>query len=270
MECRFGELSIRTTLNGEERQLLLNSQVQGASFMNPPSTWIDPTGPAGPGPISACAYALGWLLAGYQNPQASMIMVGLGSGAGAVQLLACCPDVDLTVIEICPEVIQLAEEHFPLINFYANQGRLNIVQGDAAEFFEHEQRWAIGLADAYTGKSNQIEASYMRLMHERCDRLYLNLIDRRDGPTMTEVRDWLEAQNTPVTEVYRADNILRGRPAYDAPGNWIVTTDHQKPLTLDQQQPFENAPDSPGRDFALANWSFMLNHCESTHEFSHP
>lgn len=263
MKCQFGELAIRTPVDGTERQLLLNNQVQGASFLIPPSTSVSTDARPGPGPISACAYSLGWLLAGYQHPNASMVMVGLGSGAGAIQLLYCCPDVDLTIVEVCQEVIDLATDSFPLLDYYQNIGRLHIVHADAAEFFEKEQRWLIGLADAYTGLTNEIEASYLRRMHDRCDRLYLNIIDRLDGPTMMIVEDWLESENTPVTEIYRADNVLRGKPIYESPGNWIMTNDLQFPGILNIQRPFEIMPDCEAKTFALANWAALLDNARS-------
>lgn len=138
------------------RQLLLNGQVQGASYLKPDASVVC-AGLTGPGPVPACRYMLGWLLAGLHNPEGSGLMIGLGSGAGAIGLLYSFPDIDLTIIEISPEVVKTAVEAFPLLQFYMDMGRLDIRVQDAKDLVV-DTKFDFGCCDAYTGEDALVKA----------------------------------------------------------------------------------------------------------------
>lgn len=118
----------------------------------------------------------GWLAAGVKEPKGDFVMVGLGSGAGAVGLLLNFPECYLTVVEYSPEVRELAEDAFPVLRFLQDQGRLVIVIEDAGEFFRTPQeRWDVGLADAYVGENDHL-THYLDDFVKATDHQWFNVI----------------------------------------------------------------------------------------------
>lgn len=180
-----------------KRMLSIGHQVQG-------SCYHQPAGPEGivPGPVAASTYMLGWLLAGASNPNSSGLMIGLGSGCGAVALLNSCPGVDLTVVEIDPAIVEMAHQGFPLLDYYQDQGRLQIVTDDATAYLaQADQRdtWDLCLADAYCG-SNDAHLPEELLYHlcQRCTHLWLNCIDAPGGRKIAAAQHYLALAGKPV------------------------------------------------------------------------
>lgn len=253
MTCQgtFGQIDVVD--RPDQRLLVMNNQIQGAAFLSPGAEFVDPQ-LSGPGPISSSAYALGWLAAGHCAPAAQALMIGLGSGAGACQLLWMFPWIELTIIEACPEVERVARESFPLINHYSREGRLRVIRGYAQEVLSRSTaEWDIGLADAYTGQSEATDINYLDELIDRCADVWLNVIDVPDGRHLAQTADRLAAADRPAAGYFRAVDILRASRTYMGPANWIVTTVDPPLAQLEAWRPFGGIP-GQGGNWGRLNW----------------
>lgn len=252
---KFGTIEVRD--EAQRRTLYLQNQPQGASYLRPSAQVVNPGFPPGePGPVSSAAYALGWLVGAVHNPCASVLMIGLGSGAGAVQLLYNFPDVDVTVVEIDPVMVQMAIDHYPLITYYMDLGRLNIVIEDANDYLRGKlDQWDYGCADAFTGKSATVD-SFLPRMCRRCDEVYINIIDRLAGPSMESVINQLGEGGREVAEVFKAV-----RPeyygAFSAQSNWIATTQEPDFPALASFAPFCDIDDAHAHESRVL-WDSLI------------
>lgn len=236
----FGPIKV-VDRNGR-RSLLLNGQVQGSAYLQPSASILqgDLTGP---GPIMASKYMLGWLMAAC-DCTGSGLMIGLGSGAGVIGLLANNPDIDLTVVEIDPIMIQQAEAGFPLLGFYQDMGRLRIVNADAGQYLAENDVdiYTFGCADAYTGE-NKLEAHYLPDFINSCENLYFNVISELDGPGLEEVKSLLDVNGRPVTEV-----LPIGAPGQDMYNIIVTSTD------VDQYKRNMFVPYAEIEDYRATEW----------------
>jgi hypothetical protein len=257
---QFGPIELRDTLT--TREILLNGQCQGGALLTPSARCVDDELPDdAPGPVAASSYAMGWLHAGVHNRNGSGIMIGLGSGAGAVQLLQNFPQIDLTVIEVDPVMVTVALAGFPLLHWYMNQGRLNIVVADATKYLESRYDvWDFACADAYTG-SNELVPDYIPLLCDRADNIYFNVIDTLDGPLLEGLQDYLARKRMePVAGLFKAmpwdryDNYPFG-----ARSNWILTTQPTDWATAGHFLPFADIRD-PNVATAQRTWDAFLAH----------
>jgi hypothetical protein len=253
MNGKFGP--IETIDTDDSRLLMLNHQCQGGSFLKPSARIV--TDINGPGPIASSSYMSGWLLAGITSPKDSGIMIGLGSGAGIVQLLYNFKDIDIICIEIDPVMIEVA---FPLLEYYQDRGRLSIVCADASDYLkQHDDHYAFGCADAYTGQQSLV-AEYMELLADKCDNIYVNCIDRLGGKSMMAVCNVLAKANKPVKLVMKSlPPKLFARTQFNSLANWILSTSKPSDEALDTFQPFADL-DSPSADYAVDCWQSMLSH----------
>jgi SAM-dependent methyltransferase len=166
----FGPITVLK--NAYVQMLMVGDNNQGACY-------LDDAGQ--PGPIPQSTYMAGWLIAGAQHPTGDVLMIGLGSGTGAVALLDQFPSINVTVVEIDPAVVATASEHFPLLNKYQDEGRLHIVTSDASEHLvEAMQRgdhWDFACLDAYESNYElHMPDDLLGLLSLCCDALYLNVI----------------------------------------------------------------------------------------------
>lgn len=199
---------IRNT--SKTRQLLISGQVQGASFLKPDASVVC-AGLEGPGPVPACRYMLGWILAGLHNPEGSGLMIGLGSGAGAIGLLYEFPDIDLTVIDISADVVKTAVAAFPLLQFYMDTGRLDIRVEDATKLSVTD-KWDFGCCDAYTG-ADKLVSAVVEPCRAATSQFWCNTI-----ATLEPARTVIEEP----TAVLGASGVP-AEFAEDVLANWIVT-----------------------------------------------
>lgn len=252
-EGMFGPIEVRD--EGHQRVLYLNDQPQGSAYFRPSAAAVCPDLPnEDPGPISGSMYPIGWLLGAIQDPYASVLMVGLGCGVGAVQLLANFPEVDVTVIEIDPVMVQMAVDHFPLLEYYMNTGRLNIVIDDATHYLtEHTDVFDYACLDAYDGSAELLDTS-LRKLCKRARHVYANVIDRLEGPSMERVCTCLAESGQPPTYVFRAS--MRPAP-YSSMSNWIVTNDEVDIEAAYCFLPFDTI-DSVNAEQAQAFWGTLL------------
>ena len=256
----FGPVELRDSCG--HRELLINGQVQGGAYFDPGAEVIWPDLPdTAPGPISTAAYANGWLLAGLDHPVSSGLMIGLGSGCGAVQLLANFPGVDLTIVEIDPVIVQTALEGFPLLGYYMDRGMLDIRVADASDFLaEGHDHWDFGLADAYTGEA-ELVADHLPDLIRRTDDLYLNVIDRFDGPSMRAIGECLQAADKPVREVFKSvpPGLLHVLRDFNCRSNWILTTHPVQWGKASRFQPFADLPESEELLTAQQSWDQFMS-----------
>lgn len=207
------------------RQLFIGRQCQGGVYLDDG----EPTA------ISASAYQAGWLLAGVMHPDGTGVMLGLGSGSGAVALLNNFDEFMLTVVEIDPVVIKLACEHFPALNDLQDQGRLQIVLADATEFLmdtaSHEESFDVGFLDSYQGENTgHAPPALIGLLGATCSAIYANVIGRRDGPEMKDLIKALDNVGQPAVDLFKCNSM-------GALANWIVTTEHVDAEDADEFEP---------------------------------
>jgi hypothetical protein len=235
---KFGDIAIYDTQG--IRELCIDDQCQGSAYLNPSSNIVDASLPFGPGPISHSPYHYGWLLAGVHYPQGSGLMIGLGSGAGAIQLLYEFPDIDLTVVEIDPAMTAEALRGFPLLNYYQDLGRLRIVHQDALVFLmEALDRYDFGLADAYSGSTEAVSHYYDSLMGV-CDAIYLNVIDKANGPSLRKAIYNIVNNDRPLTALYRPLPLELLRHPMHALANWIIVSSSSPRVGMEEDYtPFE-------------------------------
>ena len=233
-------MSISLKDTPDARQLLMNNQVQGAAFFNPPASVVDQD-LIGPGPIPACRYMAGWLAAAALEPFASAVMVGLGSGAGAVAYLHE-SNADLTVVEIEPDVIILAEKGFPLLKYYQDIGRLNIIAGKAEDVLNGEEIYDVGMCDAYTGENALVEAVLMPTLNS-CKTFWCNYISVYGDKDQMQLLTELAMTGKPATGLFAASGLVHGI-ATCMLSNWVVTNADLNSEVLDAYQPFEKFDDA--------------------------
>ncbi|MEX1364845.1 MAG: protein arginine N-methyltransferase [Nannocystaceae bacterium] len=139
---------LRVIDNDDLRALYIGPQCQGAMYLA-----TDDEGPR-PGPYAHSPFSKAWLLAGSRCPSGRGLMLGLGSGAGAIMLLSAFPGLRLRVVEIDPRLIELALRYFPRLAHLRREGRLELVAGDAREAIARPargNRWDFTLLDLFTG-----------------------------------------------------------------------------------------------------------------------
>jgi hypothetical protein len=184
--------------HGVCRYLMIGQQVQGGSVLD---------GSGIPTVVPDSSYVVGWLAAGTQCPDGSFVMIGLGSGAGAVALLTCFPEIDLTVIEIDPVVVGMCQRHFPLIDQLQDTGRLRIVVADANKYLSDSLRegdqWDVGLGDAYTGQNSlAINDPCRSALVKVTGDQWFNFIGTKDGPPIRHLHESMERLGKPITHVF--------------------------------------------------------------------
>jgi len=249
----FGTIEVRDS--DGSRELLINDQRQGGSYLFPDASSVSDR--SGPGPVSSSPYHYGWLIAGVMNPTGSGLMTGLGSGAGAVQLLANFSGVDLTVVEIDPNVVQLALKAYPLIGHYINLGQLNIVIDDAGSYLSRRyDKWDFGLVDTYDGADALIDKSLPKVA-DRCEHLYINAIDRFNGPSISKITAIMAVLEKPIVEVFKI-TTPEAVAFYEDRSNWILTTEEPDWVKLSKFEPFRDI-DHQNADRARFMWDYLLS-----------
>ena len=85
-----------------------------------------------------------------------VLIVGLGSGVGSAQIFHHCPKAEITVVDIDRVVIEMVRDHYPLLKWMEQQGRLKMVTADARSFIRYQAgqgEWDLVILDAYTAGS---------------------------------------------------------------------------------------------------------------------
>ena len=224
------------------RQLRINGQVQGASFLEPPSEH------GGPGVVSASPYTAGWLAAAVMNHNGRGLMVGLGSGAGAIAVLANFPGVRLDVIEIDPVAVHLCKQGFPEVNAAIESGRLRVFTADALALIPLISRcprdryhYDFILHDAYDGKSliTGDQVDFFKACAAITPNIWINIIGRPNIDPMKTLLQDLGTAGVSPRSLFFADHTLLHPFDTNTAGNhnWIVSTQETNPELLDSFTP---------------------------------
>ncbi len=174
----FGKITVGQT---EERRYLHIEQEREGSFY-----LID----GKPSHLPASQYTAGFLPAGCHfnaNTKATnALMLGLGAGAGVIALLSNFSQLHITVVEIDPAIIELSCRYFPLLTYYINNGRLNIICQDAINFVQtHSQAHAsthfdFAIIDIYQGNftfaGKLREQSFLSALNNIASLIVVNLL----------------------------------------------------------------------------------------------
>lgn len=252
---QFGPIHIIE--DDETRRLSINDQIQGRAFISPGAEVVDIT-LRGPGPVAQSSYTYGWLLAGVHKPFGSGVMIGLGSGIGAIQLLYNFPKIDLTIIEIDPAIVEAALKWFPLLQYYIEKGRLNIIIGDAnRELLTLDSEFDYGFCDAYTGADYNCVSDYFNILACKCSSLFLNIIDTSQGGVILKTLRYFQSIGCPMKYVMKSQ--LPQYTNYDVfQGNWVMTS---APLSMPDLDAFipHAALTGLAADFGRTVWNNMIS-----------
>ncbi|MFW5750866.1 MAG: spermidine synthase [Planctomycetota bacterium] len=164
-----------------------------------------------------CSYPLGVLLDEEVMRQADgdptqaapqILIVGLGSGAGAAMLTHHFPNASITIVDIDKVVIEMVRDHYPFLRWLeqqtvpdtvdaptAGKPRLRMVHADARLFVRHaehpdrEPRYDLILLDAYTSGSTIPPHLMTREFYAQCHAalrpggiVFSNIIGSYTGP----------------------------------------------------------------------------------------
>lgn len=212
----FGKITIGETLDPHVRWMKINNEIEGQVFVEKDGK---------PGAIAASRYLYAFIIPAWHFSASHGLMLGLGAGIGATMLLALFPELSLTVVEIDPQVIQLARTYFPLISFYEKQNRLYIIQANANDYIHQcQQTFSFVLLDLFAGDENSQQN--------------LHLLDE-----IYKIAPYFMA-NIITTEVMRphvSDKFLWIRTTLALPtqkSNWALTNMQQFPSNLANFQLF--------------------------------
>jgi len=220
-----GTFDVLRVIEGEDmRALFIGSQCQGAMYRHADEGDNEPE----PGPFACSAFTTGWLLAGSRFPRGRGLMLGLGSGAGAIMLLACFPALSLRVLEIDAGVIDLALRYFPRLARACESGRLELVHADARD--ELDPRAALGatydfaLLDLFSGAADSsvlVDPHLLAGLGLRTEVVLANAIfTLGDEPQ----RAWLAAFAAAGHPIARMHPLGAPERWSSQPHNWILAT----------------------------------------------
>ncbi|MEM7151480.1 MAG: protein arginine N-methyltransferase [Myxococcota bacterium] len=216
-----GTFDVLRVLEDEDmRALFIGKQCQGAMYLS-----SDDDQPQ-PGPFAYSPFTTGWLLAGCRHPKGHGLMLGLGSGAGAISLLSNFPEMTLRVVEIDGALIDMAQKYFPRLARLRRQGRLEIVQADARDVFESGgQHYDFVLLDVFTGVPEPppllSEPGFLARVVQSAELVLANTIITLGSEGQKAWLDLFEQAGRPVASMYPT-----GAPERWAkqPHNWILST----------------------------------------------
>lgn len=211
---------LRVVEDDDMRGLFIGAQCQGAVYRS-----TDDEGPE-PGPYSCSAFTTGWLLAGCRSPRGRGLMLGLGSGAGAVMLLTCFPELSLRVVELDQGVIDLALRYSPRLDRLVHTGRLELVQGDAREAAVLcRDTYEFALLDLFTGSPKRPQCledpRWLADLGRRAEVVLANAIFTLGDE---DQRAWLGAFAAAGCPIARMHPLGAPESWSSQPHNWILST----------------------------------------------
>lgn len=214
---------VRVIEDDDLRALYIGEQCQGAVFLHADD------GPR-PGPLAYSPFTTGWLLAGIRHPEGRGLMLGLGSGAGAVTLLHNFPRLRLRVVEVDGALIEAALAWFPRLARLQRQGRLELVHADARDVVSQPLRGAaapydFALLDVFTGVAEPpslvAEPGFLEGLCRQARFLMANAIFTLGGPANHTWLSLFAAARRPI-----ATMVPTGAPEQwsQRPHNWLLAT----------------------------------------------
>lgn len=214
---------VRVIEDDDVRALYIGEQCQGAVLRHADD------GPR-PGPLATSPFTTGWLLAGSRHPEGRGLMLGLGSGAGAVTLLHNFPRLRLHVVEIDAVLIEVALEWFPRLQRLRRQGRLELEHADAREVVRSRGRGGRGtydfaLLDVFTGTPEPaplvVEPGFVEGLCARARQVMANAIFTLGTLAQQAWLGRFAAAGRPITTM-----VPTGAPEQWSlrPHNWLLST----------------------------------------------
>lgn len=223
---------------GPARRLSIADQFQSSIYLKPTAEAFIPGAGYGPGAVPETLYVLAWIAAAIKHPEGRGLMLGLGSGAGAVILLTHFPKLTLTVVESDPKVSAMIQSHFPLVQAFVDAGRLKILTIDARDF-EPSDYFQFTVMDLYRGSTRMpeelITPDFFRRITAADRPLWINLIAKAGEPYYNHFFDVLREAGFPAKTVMGTT-----APIYweKIDANWIVATEPVNPQSLSQFELF--------------------------------
>lgn len=196
------------------RLLRFNNQIQGGVFRDKHGALT---------PLPASLFLVSMLLAGAPYPNGKGLILGLGSGMGAVALLHAFPQLQLDVIDNQSAVIEAARNWFPVQPFEA-EGRLRIIHDDAYTWVRRNQQpYDFAIIDIYTGDpempSEAIHPDFIRTLGGFTKQLWANLIAKEGQGYLERVIEAFALAERPLSFI-SAGASKRARLELSL--NWIV------------------------------------------------
>lgn len=241
------------------RHLFIGHQTQGAAYHQLSPTDVQGSARPGPGPVPATKVLIAWLMAGLLCPEGQGLMLGLGSGTGAVGLLHNFPGLRLVVLEIDPTIIAMATEFFPLVNYFVTRERLRIIETDAMSYLQAcENPYDFVLFDLYQGQSTApLEFSvpaFASLMSRAGRTVWVNILGSLDESHVHRVLAAFDAIGNPIRYLYSTESLQSWLPVRR---NWIATTSHEHRCLLGSFVPF-SGEEGNAVEKARQNYSFVV------------
>ncbi len=239
------------------RKVFACGKLQGSMTLDPQADQVYPTCPPGPGPVTTITYQLAWLMAGVRHPHGCGLMLGLGAGSGAVALLHHFPQLSLQVVEIDPAMIRVAREYFPLVHHFERQGRLEIINANAADFASASAALydfalidiSIDAADAQMQiLSRTFSEAVMRIAGE----VWINALTAKDAPFLGKLMRAYEG----LTTLFSSEPLTAWLPIKR---NWITTNASLDMKNLQALQPYPGL-NSDSAEKARRIYAELLTH----------
>ena len=168
------------------------------------------------------------MLPGALHPEGNGLVLGLGSGIGVTLLLAAFLKLNLTVVEMDPVIIRLARTYFPLVAYYEQAQRLQVVEGDAFEYVEHSSNnYDFCLLDLYQGDPEQpsgmLQPGFVKSLAALCNgSIWPNLIGRPSSDYFKQVVQTFTSLDVPLRFMSAGVDVA-SRNSMDR--NWICATE---------------------------------------------
>lgn len=199
-QCVFGSVSIIDSFYPDVRLMKINNEIEGQVF-------LDDNGI--PSAVAVSRYLYAFIIPAWHFFDKKGLMLGLGAGIGATMLLTLFPELSLTVVEVSPEVIQLAREYFPLVSLYETQGRLLIIESSAENYVQKSQeKYAFTLLDVFSGdEGNQHNLALLNSVLRISPYFMANIISSE--PLLPDVsKEWMWLCASPVNPAQKTNWLL--------------------------------------------------------------
>lgn len=236
---QFGE--IRVVDWPRWRKLIGAGAAYGSSYLEPSATELYPQARPGPGPVMQLDCQVAWLMAGVQHPAGHGLMLGLGSGSGAVGLLHCFPRLHLEVVEIDSTMISIARAHFPLVPFFEKKERLRIAISDAEQYLRaNRTKYDFILVDLFTGPkmpSLVVSRPFLNFVIAASSDVWFNTIESLDRALLHRLLDTLDQIGQSARYLFSPVPLNAWVPMLR---NWIITTANVDFAQLHGFTPFED------------------------------
>ena len=250
---------IRVVEDNSGRSLMIGEQNQGGAYLSPDSRTFLADAIEGPGALPESFYLSGWLAAACEAPQGNGLILGLGSGAGAVTLLQHFPELTLEVVEQDPAIIRLAEMYFPLTSAYRKLGRLKIIEAEAGTFLaKNDRTYDFSLMDLYAGVDQFpprfLKLDFIKNLCRSSQSVWANLIGNLKNPYL---RMALQAFVTAGHPMRYLSSAVSPNSWDQIQANWLASTADVDRDKVRHLLPFPELPSSRELEIIRCNYKML-------------